>query len=72
MKKLVLTTFVLVVAITFLFAAFQFPVTFAGRICPNVGWNTSACATNASAEIVHSVSFLSHPPVFTPYVGWNT
>ena len=76
MKKIVLIALALFIATTFAFTAHQFHATtsyaFIGKVCPNVGWNTSVCAIDVSPESVQSVSFLSRPPVITPNVGWNT
>jgi len=74
MKKFVLIALVLVIAVTFAFAAFQAPTAgadaFAGRgkFCPKVGWNSSAaCMVDAP-----SLQSIARGGKFTPDVGWNS
>jgi hypothetical protein len=73
MKKILLITLLIAIVSTFAFAAIQAPTFLgtAGVVCPNAGWDTSACRANAPAESVQPVTARIYPPIFTPNVGWN-
>ena len=74
MKKVVLIALVLVLAVTFAFAAFQAPSLGADGYA--VGWNnwaTRNIAFDTSSEPAQTVAFLVLPPrPPLPCVGWNS
>jgi hypothetical protein len=75
MKKILLFALVIAITSAFAFAAVQAPTAglaaSAGYACPNVGWNTRACAAYMQEAPVQPLAFLVRPPI-TPNVGWNT